>query len=119
MNDVDLGNHAFTEGSESWSHELEPDFEGLLRDECRDEDLHLEEEHVAAGDGLGNLKEILLSTTVVVINEEAARVPVIFRIVEHFELHEGGLAGLHARHVSILWHVLLLGNVLHVRQIPH
>lgn len=118
MDNRDLGDHPLTKWSEPWRDELESYLEDLFSDEGRDVDLHFQEEHVAARDRFGDLEEIFLPAPIVVVNQEAARVPIIFRIVKHLKLHECRLTSLHARQVCIFRYVFLLGDVLHVRQVP-
>ena len=69
------------------------------------------------GHGFTDLEEILLAATIVIVDEEAARIPVILRTIEHFELDKGCLAGLHCGVILILRTVLLLGDVLDDSQI--
>ena len=114
---VYLGGHTFTKGAEPGRHELKLNLEHLLADNCWDVDLNLKEEHVVALDGLADLKEVLLPTTVVVIDQEAPRVPLVLRTVEHLVLDEGGLACLHGRTVDILRTACLFGHVLNSCQV--
>ena len=66
-------------------------------------------------DRLADLKEVLLTTPIVVINKKATRVPLVFSVVEHLKLDECGLSCLHSCMVDVFWHIDLLGDVLNVR----
>lgn len=68
-------------------------------------------------DRFADFKEILLSSAIVVIDQETARVPVIVRVVEHFKLDKCCLTCLHCRVILISWSVLLLWNMLNFCQI--
>ena len=115
MDNVNFGIHSLAERPEPRSHKLELDFEKLLLHDCGNEDLNLEIEHVVLRDGLADLKEILLPPAIVIVNQEAARVPVVICVIENFELDERCLACLHSRVVLILGDSILLRNVLYVR----
>lgn len=82
-----------------------------------DKDLDLEIEHVVHGHRFANLKEIFLASTIVVINEETARVPIVLSVVKHFELEEGCLACLYARVILVPRYILLLRHVLNVSEV--
>ena len=79
------------------------------------EDLDLEVEHVVLRDGLADLEEILLPPAIVIIDQEAARIPVIVSVIENFELDKGCLACLHSCVVLILRDSILLRHMLNVR----
>ena len=85
-----------------------------------DVDLNLQVEHVIRCDTFGDLKEILLSATVEIIDQEATRVPVVLCPVEHFELDKSCLTSLHRgvvlilRAVRLLWHMLNVCQVLDI-----
>lgn len=68
-------------------------------------------------DRFADFKEILLSSAIVVIDQETARVPVIVRVVKHFKLDKCCLTCLHCRVILISWSVLLLWNMLNFCQI--
>ena len=64
-----------------------------------------------------DLEEVLLPTTIVVVDQEAASIPVVLRAIKHLELDEGCLTSLHCCVVLILRTVLLFGDMLNHRQI--
>ena len=66
------------------------------------------------GHGFTDLEEILLAATIVIVDEEASRIPVVLRVIKYFELDEGCLACLHSRVVLVLRDTILLRNMLHV-----
>ena len=82
-----------------------------------DVDLNLKVEHVIARNRLTDFKEVLLATTIEVIDKEAAWIPIVLGLVEYFELDESCLSCLHCRMILILGALLLLGYMLDVGQI--
>ena len=117
LNDIDLRCHSFSEWSEPRCDELELHFKELLLYNGRNVDLDFKVEHVVRGYTLGDLEEILLPASIKIIDEEATRVPIIFRSVEDFELYEGRLACLYRRVILVFWAIVLFWHVLNVRQV--
>lgn len=112
-----LCSHWLTEWSHPRSNELELNVQKLLACNRRNVDLNLQEEHNILGDALGDFEEVFLLPLLEVIDEEAARVPIIVRPIEHLELDVGGLTGLHLCMELVLGARCLLGDVSHTRQI--
>lgn len=109
--DVHFGDHALAERTEPWRHELELDLEELILNDCGDKDLDFEVEHVIPRHRLAYLEEILLTTTIVIVNEEAARIPIIFRVIKHLELDESRLSRLNSSVIFIPFNTDLLRHV--------
>ena len=117
LNNADLRRHSFSKRPEARRHELKLHLEELLLHDGRNVNLDLEVEHVVRSHTLGDLEEVLLPPAVEIVDQEAARVPIILRPVKDFELDESGLTGLHRRVVLVLRTIFLLRHVLDVRQI--
>lgn len=86
-------------------------------DDGWDVDLYLQVEHVIPCHGLADLEEILLSAAIEIINEEAARVPIIVRVIEYLELDEGRLASLYCSAVLVFGTTFLVRYVLNLCQV--
>lgn len=63
-------------------------------------------------DRLADLEEGVLLPAIIVIDQEAAVIPIVLCAVKHFELYKGSLAGLHARMVLLPSDSLLFRRVL-------
>ena len=64
-------------------------------------------------------EEILMKTTLEVINQVATRIPIILRTVEYLELDECRLASLHCSVVFISWISFLLWDMLDLSKSLH
>ena len=117
LNNADLRRHSFSKRPEARRHELKLHLEELLLHDSWNVNLDLEVEHVVRSHTLRDLKEVLLPPAVEIVDQETARVPIILRPIEDFELDESGLASLHRRVVLVLRTIFLLRHVLDVRQI--
>lgn len=81
----------------------------------RNENLDLQVEHVVLRHRLADFKKVLLAPSIVIVDEEASRIPVVLRVIKYFELDEGCLACLHSCVILVLRDTILLWNMLHVR----
>ena len=79
------------------------------------ENLNLKIEHMVLCHRLADFKKVLLAPSVVIVDQEAARIPVVFCVIEDFELNEGSLAGLNCCVILILWDSILLWYMFHMR----
>ena len=79
--------------------------------------MDFEVEHVVFRHRFADLEEVFLPATFKVINQEAARVPIVLRPVEDFELDVGVLACLDRRGILLPRAVLLLWHMLHICQV--
>ena len=82
-------------------------------------DLNFEEEHVVGLDDFPQLEEVLVEATFEVIDQVAARVPVVCCSIEYFELDECCLTSLHCGVIFVSGIVLLLGNMLNLGKSLH
>lgn len=117
LDNVDLGNHALTEWTETRGNKLELHLELLLLNNSRNINLDLQVEHMVASHRLANFEEVLLTTTIEVINQEAAWVPIVLCLIKYFELNESGLSSLYTCIILILGYANLLRHVLSMRQV--
>ena len=117
LHDVNFCCHPLAKGPEAWCDKLELDFEKLLLDDGGDKDLNLEVKHVLFGDWFADFKEVFLSTTIVVVYQEAAWVPIIFSIIKHFELDECGLTSLYSSVIFVFQDTFLFGHMFNLSQI--
>ncbi len=64
-----------------------------------------------------DFKEILLTTSIIIIDKETASVPVIICVIENFELYKGRLTRLDSRVILfpgagvLLWYMFNLGKI--------
>ena len=72
---------------------------------------------MVARNRLADFKKVLLPSTLEVVDEETARVPVVLSFVKYLELDEGGLPGLDCRSVLVLQTAFLFRNVLCMCQV--